>query len=349
MNLFTLVTAYSIMIALIYSGKIMTPNKRKKIILLFFIPLLFIQTFKSTSTLPDLQDYVEVFVRTGGLSWSSLIKSGFDIDYSMEPGYIFLNKLISIFSNNEHFFFFIIAAVTLVCYGLTIRKYCGYTALACLLYLFGPFSQSMYVLRQHLSIAIFLLAIPFVIERKPLHYLLITAMSILLHYTSIVFLPLYFLYQIKEKKKLIILLIGGSVALKLLMRGILNYAVSIYGSYSVYLDVDGTNYKIPLLLLIAVLIRVLLTSDNYLKEGVNRLITVLLCIGFMTSFAGVGFGPSARLFMGYTSLFWLTIPQTLTLINNSLTRKMVCVFYVFASMLMFRALFNYVENLELIF
>ena len=348
MNIFTLITAYCFVVALIYGGMTMSQQKRKRIVILFLAPLLYIQTFKSAASLPDLQDYVEVYVKTGALSWSSLIKSGFDVDYSMEPGYIFLNKIISLINTNEHFLFFVIAAVTLVCYGLTIKRFCAFASLACLLYFFGPFSQSLYVLRQHLSIAVFLLALPYVIQRKPLKFILIAIISILLHYTSIVFLPLYFLYHVNDKKKLAILLIGGSLILKLLMMVILNYAVSIYGSYSVYLDEDGTNFKVPLLLLIAVIIRIFLTSDNYLREGENRLITILLCVGFVVSFAGMGFGPSARLFMGYTSLLWLTIPQTLSIINNARTRKMVGAFYVFASILMFRALFNYIENLELI-
>lgn len=349
MIIFIIVILYCIIISILFKRRVNCPKYKKRYLYLFFAPLLLIQTFKKTDSLPDLSVYVEAFQRAGTMSFSSLYKSNFDVEYSMEPGYIILNKLIYCFSGNEHFLYFSVGLVIVLCYITTLRKYCPYVVIGCFLYLFGPFSQSLFVLRQHLSIAIVLLSFPFVINRQFFKFCLIMAISISIHYTSAVFLPVYFLYQVKDKKIIITCLIAGSIALKLMMIVILNYAISLYGSYAVYLDADGANYKVPLLLFGLVLIRILYTQDDFLKDGINRLITTLLFVGFSATFAGIGFGPSGRLFMVYSSLIWVIAPQTINLLKNRRLRSVVAVMYIIASVFMFRYGLQYVESLKMAF
>lgn len=322
----------------------------KTCLILIFFPLFILHGFKEPSSLKDLQDYSTVFRESGSYSFGELIKNDFDVGYSEEPGYILLNKVVSLISSDVTVFFIIIAAIVLYCYAKSIYRYSALVPLSCLLFVIGPFNQSLFIVRQHLAIALLLLTFPFIINRKFWKFLIVFCAAFFIHYTAFVFLPVYFLYWIRNRKKMIMTLVILLVVIKLGMTFFLNYAIVFNGSWKHYVELEEVaNYKMALFLFGIAFVRYLSMKGVFFQEGCNKLFNLIIVIGFIFYFAGIGFGPTGRLFMVYGEYLCLIIPQTLYYIKNPLYKYAVAFVFIGAMFLAYLGQFGEVERFQLLF
>lgn len=361
MNLLVLVVVYTVIISLMYSiaseirlshgGSIRSNNiLDKRCIFLVFLPLLFLQTFKYTDSLDDLPIYEQVFEETRSMSITDLLNNGFFVGFSQEPGYILLNKIVSFISSNVNLLFGVVGFAILYCYAVSIYKYSPLVPLSCLLFVIGPFNQSLFVLRQHLAIALMIFGFQFIIQRRLKAFFLLFLISFFVHYTSIVFIPLYLLYGVKSNKKLFWMLLAIFVVVKLGMMFILNLATTLNGAYSVYVEGDVvTNYKVALYFFGILLVRFYFMKDAFWAEGTNKLFSIVLILGFIFYLCGIGFAPTSRLFMGYQMPFCIIIPHTLVYIRNRGLRFLIAGVFICGAFISYVNAFHYVENFKLIF
>lgn len=122
----------------------------------------------------------------------------FNQKLDMDVGYVLLNKL----SVNYPMLIFIIASLAIIPKLIFIYKESESKLFVLLMYYCGIFiTYDMGVIRQGLSITIFLYGLKYVREQKLLKYLLIIFLSFIFHPSALVYIPLYFIGNIELSKK----------------------------------------------------------------------------------------------------------------------------------------------------
>lgn len=188
-------------------------------VVLSFVSSFVIHTFVDPMSVSDLPAYKDAFNECRILPFLRL-KDGFWAG-SMEIGFLWYMKFLSLISNDFIIVLIVSSLIMLCCYYKTILTYSPYTYVSILLLLVTVFDQSIFVLRQHLAMALLTLSWDSIINRNYRRFGVFIIIAFLLHRTALVFVPLYFLYNIENKKKYILaLLISCLVFLILLFFGI---------------------------------------------------------------------------------------------------------------------------------
>lgn len=110
-----------------------------------------------------------------------------------EPGWLFLNIFCKSIYDSYHFLVFVITVIDVVLFHRFLKKYTDNVLLSMVIYLaFGGFASMCNLLRNTLSIMIFINALPYLEKRKPIPYFLLCIAALSFHYSSIFYFPLYF-------------------------------------------------------------------------------------------------------------------------------------------------------------
>ena len=210
------------------------------------------------------------------------------------------------------------------------------------LFLIGGFNQSMYVLRQHLAMAILLVSLPYIIKRKFGKFLLLNGLACSIHLTAIVFFPIYFIYERTLSKKNIFLLILLGAILGRILNQLILLVSSNYQLYTAYIDSDapGTNLKMFLFLFAIFCFCMMYMKKEYSVGGINKLLIMILIIGMIIQAIGTGNPITGRLNMYYSNFIFLLIPNMLSSISSKTTR------YILSFILLLFLTCIYLVNLQ---
>ncbi|MBR1792384.1 MAG: EpsG family protein [Bacteroidales bacterium] len=302
---FLLVVVYAVLVFAI--GKQLRLNTRQidgTFAMIVAIQLFVVYTWVDTWSIPDHGNYEAYFDNVAYYSWKELLTQ-YDIvnNASIEIGYLALMKLVSVFGGGYRWLLAIVYATLIACYWHTFKKYSPYVVISILLFFLTNFSQSRYVVRQHLAVAICLLAYPYIIDRKLLPFLAVNMIAFLIHRVSILFFPVYFLYGFVNQKNILWVSII-----------ILFISVSSYFVISNYLSVLTNRYSmenrrqtiLPVFSNGMILASYLyLMGTDAIKDGINKLISILLILTVIFCIAS-GNGGRAALF--YSTAGLIAIP-----------------------------------------
>ena len=152
-------------------AKLKDSDSRKIYFILAFIQIFILRTVVEPNSIPDLATYVDIF----DLSKETKVKDILLGEYLMisESGYFLLCKISSLVSDNFHFLLAIISLIWIYSYFNLFKKYSKYFAISIIILLLTEFPQSLFVLRQHLAIAIWLFAYPAIINRNLKNFIFI--------------------------------------------------------------------------------------------------------------------------------------------------------------------------------
>lgn len=293
-------------------------NKEYVFLFLSFIIVLYVHAMVDIATVPDLLGYSEVFQYAKDTPLFQFLALG-SIGIKMEPGFLMCLKLVSHIYNNFQFFLWIYSIVLLGCYFFVIKKMSPNYAISVLVLLVSHYNQSLYVVRQHLVVAIMLASFSLIQNKQQLKFWLLTLLCATIHQSAFLFLPVYYIYNISTKR-LPVVLTSIVIGLTLGFSVLLNIAISYSWGNSNYADGDGQNSKNAILLGAYLLIYLYSAKKEVLKEGVNRYVLVLTVLAFALSIAGIGFRPAARMNLYYTSVILLLVPITMKYIPKAVVR-----------------------------
>lgn len=196
--------------------------------------------------------------------------------------------------------------------------------LSVLLFYFIIFVQSLFVLRQHLAMALCILAIPSIISRNQVKFLILVLLALSLHKTAIVFLPAYYVYKLEVNRKLwiwfIALIVIGTPVSKLV--GAWIYANTWYGGYNTDHYANVTQLMIQLLVVF-----LYLYSVRWKVDDSNKVEKVFLLLGLMSllmTFWGMGlsgFGGRLPLYFMLADIF--LIPFSIERIPDQAQRLII--------------------------
>ena len=311
--------------------------------------------FVEVDSLHDLPIYKSAFLEGIKLPYTHL-KDGFWVA-SMEFGFLCYMKTLSFISSDFTIVLIVNTLILLACYYRVILKYSPYVYVSILLLFVTIFGQSLFVLRQHLCMAILTLSWVHIFKKEYVKFGLFLLVAFMLHRTALIYAPLFLLYNIRSNRAFITSIIVTCIIFASSYMLILRYLVSEVGSlqgYAGYINnvkYEGANYVSFILMLSLFLTMIYFMRSAIFEHGINRLLFSIICIAVIGSFFGVGNSSTGRLFSYYTYIPYLLVPVVMKYIRNKIVQVGYAAFYL--SLYVYISYFGstsiYYEDLKLLF
>ena len=237
---------------LLYSKKI----SRKTFLTLSFFMMALILGLRGENVGEDTAHYIDVFERVNYISWKTLFTSGTDVVYetiwnvdrSMEVGYLLLNKIIRIFTSNAQWLLIIVAFATCFLMAKFVYDNCKKVFLPTYIILCESFyMQSFNLARQTLAISVGLQAYTILKENKKNSIIKAIAtifIAFLFHKSAIILLLLIPLWLIKDDRKWMTYIIMGSVISPFLITALSKLILIVVPRYAGYFENNYWNTSV---------------------------------------------------------------------------------------------------------
>ena len=259
---------------LLYMKKI---NNRTFIIVVFFV-LAMVLGLRGEEVGEDTAHFIDIFNYAQNLTWKTTFTSGLDViyttvysaDLSIEVGYLILNKLVGIFTDNAQWLIFIVAAATCWLFGKFI--YDNFQKVFLPTYVFlceSLYMNSFNLMRQILAIAIALQAFKLIKEGKYKKAVIVILVGFLFHKTAILLLALIPLYLWKNKKRATKLVFIGAVVFIVGLQAVATLVSILVPRYASYFTTNYWNTEISGIVVLW-LIEIVLCLLFYFYRGLKR-------------------------------------------------------------------------------
>ena len=212
-----------------------------------------------------------------------------------EPGWIILNYLINIIFNDAKYVFIITSILIWVISfkALYDNRDKIHIGVASLIMLATLYNQSFNIIRQSLAIAIVMLTIKLINDRKPFKYTMVILLAASFHYTALIFLPIYWLVNGRVKglgivKKVVTAILF--VISIIMIPHIVNFLSNIeaFSTYSSHYNLELQDVGIGNIIIRIPIILVMLLNYQDLKRNGNlmgRFVYVYL-LGLILQYVG---------------------------------------------------------------
>lgn len=338
-----LITLFILTIILEFTKKFPEIKKNQKYFLIVFGILVLFLILRAPSVGVDADNYKKIFEYYHNVDFSEMLVRG-----RHEIGFKYYCKIFSLIFNNYSFFLMVTSILSMIGVYYFIKDNSKNYIQS--LYIFITFNFYGYffgILRQCLAISILLYSLKFIKERKLFPFLLSVFLAFLFHKTALVFLPLYFVYNLKiDKKKLVIwgtLIILFLIFKDYILQFILNY---IYRPESLKAS-TGDGYKM-LFLLIGTSIASYFYQDKLLKQDKNNQILInMTFIATLIQVLATIFSTAYRVTLYYSFAIIVLIPKILKAIENNKLRLFLTIsMYVVLGLYFYMMTTNLVDYVE---
>ena len=283
----------------------------------FWLPLIILTLFagaRSYRVGTDTGNYTRNFN-------SQLNPEYFRFNEDIEFGYQVLEYALLNVTSSYFWLLTITSLIIIYCYLKVIKRYSvNYWFSVFLFITLGIYTFFFNGLRQGLAMAIFTLAIPYLLEKRLVPYLLVCAIASLFHVTALFIIPFYFIVNLRVKPayKILATFLGS-----LLVSGVLvSYISSTNDRYEGYAKAsEEAGGFLTLGFYTAIMILILFVSYAYKikDENFQKLITFYASgVVFIIPLAMLGTSPSGpqRLLAYFTWTLILILPVILKRMNN---------------------------------
>lgn len=283
----------------------------------FWVPLIVLTLFAGVRSFR---------VGTDSLNYTRDFRNQLDIynfkfEESIEMGYQLLKyALLSV--THSYFWLFLSTGFFIVfCYLSVIRKHSvDYWFSVYLFITLGVYIFFFNGLRQGLAMAIFALSIPYLLEKRLVHYLLICALASLFHTSALFMIPFYFLVHLNIKPwyKILATLIGSFAVSGMFI----SYIAATNERYEGYVETSdkaggllSLGFYVVLLFFIFFVIRMYKIKD---EQFIKLCSFYAIGVAFILPVAMLGTNPSGpqRLLPYFTWTLVLILPILFKKINN---------------------------------
>lgn len=162
----------------------------------FFVLLTLLVALRHESVGNDTSNYIYYFERFRRLHWRDLSSE------SVEVGFCYFNKLISLFTGDPQVYFAITAIVVSAMIWPDYKRLCVDASLTIVLFsTMSTFVMLFSGIRQMLAIGLGFLAYGFTRKRKKIHFILICLLALTIHNSAFMLFFMYPLYHAKITRK----------------------------------------------------------------------------------------------------------------------------------------------------
>lgn len=315
---------YLVNIALIYFWGFLllynksTDQKKKIYCTIVAMQWILISGLRHISVGSDTYAYYYAFERVKSTPWKTILLQNWDYLFHgleiKDPGYPLLEKIFQIFCGDYQVFLLFIAAVFTISMAVWIYKNSAMPCLSFLIYsvLFYAF-YAVTGHRQTLATALIVfVGYKYIKEKKLLKFLVIAFIAFMLHKSSLVFIPYYFLAH-KRITKPYVVTISGVIALIALLGKQFYGPIALYMGFSeeqVDYAVGGAESYALILTLVCFVVLAVFPFIRKRRKDANLLcnITFLTLMSSLLIFQNQGF---MRIQQYYSLFIMITIPEVL--------------------------------------
>lgn len=243
-------TIYIIALVLIYVYGVFFLHlykNRKYFLTCSFITLSLFLGLRAPSVGEDTLHFVNIFNLSKTFSWGEILSgitetvyaTQWGVDRKIENGYMLLNKVVSVFTTNEQWMIFIVAALTCGLFGRFIYKNTKHVFFATQIFICESlYMNSFNLMRQMLALAIALTSYELLKEEKYKKSLAIFVIAFLFHKSAIVLLVLIPLFWIKKEQRALKYVAIGGVIINTFIPVISQVVSSMIPRYSAYFNIN---------------------------------------------------------------------------------------------------------------
>lgn len=328
-----LITFYGIM-ALWYGKTENQATRPWNILLCIFVTLVF-WGFRGFCFY-DWMSYYPMFLKANFTELSSNVMS-------TEPAFCLLMTLCKAVCNNYVFFTFVCTVIDLVLLSKFLLKYTDNYPLAMMIgTVFGCFFMFTDLLRNGIAMFIFINAIEYIVERKPLKYFSMVLISVSFHYSAVMYVPLYF-FGSRRTSRLVfgMVFFAGVVLYVLHVPLFMNLSTFLLGFVNPYLEgkvryymenvmekSGGLNFVFFEQVFTGILVLCYMDKLREVRKEANVFINCLLMFFVMTFYMNEFVTLSTRLAMLFGVGYWVIWGDLLKCITIKSNRRLF-VFFIF--------------------
>lgn len=291
--------------------------------------------------------YYYPFFNSVGTFWSGGFLNSFSSPY--EIGFTLYTILVKSIWPNYFFWIFINSFLDIVLLNIIFKRYSKYYVLAVIIFLsFNGFIMEINLMRNVKSILLFLLSINYLQQRRIVPYMLLNLLGASIHFSSIIYLPLYFILH-REIPKItlwILFIIGILIFLFQVeyIKPIMSFFADIFGGrlsskVNAYFEYKYYNqYKVfslgfierVLTFILFMKLKPLLVKQNKFNNILfNIFILFLICCFYIAEASEV----STRLATLFVCAYWILFPNILSVIKKKINLQLLFVLLICISVL----------------
>lgn len=231
----------------------------------------------------------------------------------IEFGFSALEFLVSRYFD-FNIFLTIVAIITLIPIMKIIYKYSNnYWESIFFMVAFGYYSFFMSGIRQGIAIGLCFIAYEYALRRKLFKFILWMIIAIFFHKSAVVFLPVYWLVEIRVTSKIKLLYVVMLICSFMFSRQIFN-VLNMF-SRQTYSVVEGSGgYRLYIFMLFTLLLGIIY-KENFIK-GNNKVIYIMFAISLLIWPVTSANASVFRLYYYYNIFLILYIPNMLSSIKN---------------------------------
>lgn len=295
-----------------------TDQKKKIYCTIVATQWILISGLRHISVGSDTAQYYYLFEKVKSTPWKTILLQNWNYLFHgleiKDPGYPLLEKIFQIFCGDYQVFLLFIAAVFTISMAVWIYKNSAMPCLSFLIYsvLFYAF-YAVTGHRQTLATALIVfVGYKYIKEKKLLKFLVIAFIAFMLHKSSLVFIPYYFLAH-KRITKPYVVTISGIIALIALLGKQFYGPIALYMGFSeeqVDYAVGGAESYALVLTLVCIVVLAVFPFIRKRRKDANLLcnITFLTLMSSLLIFQNQGF---MRIQQYYSLFIMITIPEVL--------------------------------------
>lgn len=278
--------------------------------------------------------------RVGTDSWTytrdfrnNLNVYNFRFDENVELGYQFLEYTLLRLSLGYSWLFLITGLIIVYCYLSIIKRYSeNYWFSVFLFVTLGVYTFFFNGLRQGIAMAIFALALPYLLEKRLIPYLLVIAVASLFHTTALFMIPFYFVVNLRIKPiyKLLATFLGSLFTVQFLIE----YIATTNERYESYTEVAESAgglltlgfYTLLLIFIYFVIHLYKIKNEHFLKLFAFYAVGVI----FIIPVAMLGTNPSGpqRLLSYFTWTLVLILPTVFKKIGGVYVTSIAAILFL---------------------
>lgn len=324
-------------------------GSRKFYCIIIFIQLFFLHAFLDPFKMVDLPGYIDTFEKISANSLTYSLSVGY-VGVKLEMGWIIFCKLLSYVSDNYHILLIATSLIIVGSYCRTIYKYSPIVWLSAFVYVCTLYCQSLYVLRQHMAMAVCLFSISFIVKHQWLKSIFLYLLAISLHKTALIFGLVFILYNFKIDRKFLFWYVIATLIVGGISTILFNWLFE-HTWYNSYSEKEGSNYTMFLISLCVLLLYC--SSISWKTASVSSYEKFFLIMGLLAlscSIVGAGFSPTNRLVKYFTLSSVFLVPMGI----NRLKEPWIKVLATIAVLTFFLLFFfapsniNYIEDYTLL-
>jgi len=280
--------------------------------------ILFLTIFRDVSVGADTRNYCNGFKYiTTYVSWENILK------FRWEPGYVVLNKIIGFFSTEPQTLIIVLGIIILIPLYKILWDESKIPCMSLLLFIgMGLWENSTFIYRQWCAMIILLTwGVKYVLERKLLKFLLSVLGAMLFHRTAIIFILLYFIYDIKINQRFLMYSVVASVVLGAVGKPIL---LPIMNMFARIPEQSSYNGGIPMLIFLWFSVWIIyLFAKRQLIHDKFKLYFCMVLIAAVVQPIAFTFSNWARVVAYFSIAICIIIPNTLEKILQQKNNRQV--------------------------